>query len=89
MWRREGLSEIRPAYFYIPPTATAFGRDIIEPSISPTVRWHVEGEDHPIYRTDCWKNTMNKAVDEKLIAYVNRKNWWHVPPVDPMLTEAR
>jgi hypothetical protein len=26
---------------------------------------------------------MNKALDERLIAYVNRKNWWHVPPVDP------
>ena len=26
---------------------------------------------------------MNKALHERLIAYVNRKNWWHVPPVDP------
>ena len=26
---------------------------------------------------------MNKALDERLIAYVNRKNWWHVLPVDP------
>ncbi len=25
---------------------------------------------------------MNKSL-EKLIAHVNRKQWWHVPPVDP------
>src|SRR6266704_1811750 len=25
---------------------------------------------------------MNSAL-EKLIAHVNRKQWWHVPPVDP------
>ena len=26
---------------------------------------------------------MNKALHERLIAYMNRKNWWHVPPIDP------
>src|SRR5690242_5715983 len=25
----------------------------------------------------------NSARYERLIAFVNRKNWWHVPPVDP------
>ncbi len=26
---------------------------------------------------------MKKALYDRLIAYVNRKQWWHVPPVDP------
>ncbi len=26
---------------------------------------------------------MNKALYDRLIAHVNRKKWWHVPPVDP------
>jgi hypothetical protein len=26
---------------------------------------------------------MNKARHERLIAHLNRKNWWHVPPIDP------
>ena len=26
---------------------------------------------------------MKKALYDKLVARVNRKNWWHVPPVDP------
>jgi hypothetical protein len=26
---------------------------------------------------------MRKEFYDKLVAYVNRKNWWHVPPVDP------
>src|SRR6266478_4219540 len=26
---------------------------------------------------------MNKALYERLVSHVNRKNWWHVPPVDP------
>jgi hypothetical protein len=26
---------------------------------------------------------MKKALRERLIAHVNRKQWWHVPPVDP------
>ena len=26
---------------------------------------------------------MNNAPYEKLIAHVNRKQWWHVPPADP------
>lgn len=26
---------------------------------------------------------MKKAFYERLVAHVNRKNWWHVPPVDP------
>jgi hypothetical protein len=26
---------------------------------------------------------MNKALYERLVAHVNRKQWWHVPPVDP------
>lgn len=28
------------------------------------------------------RNTRRRAC-EKLVAHVNRKNWWHVPPVDP------
>lgn len=28
------------------------------------------------------RNTRSRAC-EKLVAHVNRKNWWHVPPVDP------
>ena len=26
---------------------------------------------------------MNKALYDRLVAHVNRKQWWHVPPVDP------
>jgi hypothetical protein len=26
---------------------------------------------------------MRKEFYDKLVAHVNRKNWWHVPPVDP------
>lgn len=26
---------------------------------------------------------MNRPFYEKLVAHVNRKNWWHVPPQDP------
>ena len=26
---------------------------------------------------------MNRAFYGKLIAHVNRKNWWHLPPMDP------
>ena len=26
---------------------------------------------------------MKKAFYERLVAHVNRKQWWHVPPVDP------
>jgi hypothetical protein len=26
---------------------------------------------------------MKNAFYEKLIAHVNRKQWWHVPPADP------
>lgn len=26
---------------------------------------------------------MKKAIHERLISHVNRKNWWHVPPADP------
>lgn len=26
---------------------------------------------------------MRKEFYNKLVAHVNRKNWWHVPPVDP------
>jgi hypothetical protein len=26
---------------------------------------------------------MKKALCDRLVAHVNRKNWWHVPPVDP------
>jgi hypothetical protein len=26
---------------------------------------------------------MKKAFQDRLIAYINRKNWWHVPPQDP------
>jgi hypothetical protein len=26
---------------------------------------------------------MKKHSYQKLVAHVNRKNWWHVPPVDP------
>jgi hypothetical protein len=29
------------------------------------------------------QKTMNKSPYEMLVAHVNRKNWWHVPPVDP------
>jgi hypothetical protein len=26
---------------------------------------------------------MKKALYDRLVAHVNRKQWWHVPPVDP------
>jgi hypothetical protein len=26
---------------------------------------------------------MKKALYDKLVSHVNRKNWWHVPPVGP------
>jgi len=26
---------------------------------------------------------MKKALYEKIVAHVNRKQWWHAPPVDP------
>lgn len=26
---------------------------------------------------------MTKALYDKLIAHVNRKSWWHLPPMDP------
>jgi hypothetical protein len=26
---------------------------------------------------------MNKTRYERLVAHINRKQWWHVPPVDP------
>ena len=26
---------------------------------------------------------MKKALHDKLIAHVNRKSWWHLPPMDP------
>lgn len=26
---------------------------------------------------------MNKALYDRLIAHVNRKSWWHLPPMDP------
>jgi hypothetical protein len=26
---------------------------------------------------------MSKVLYDKLIAYVNRKSWWHLPPMDP------
>ncbi|PYT58189.1 MAG: hypothetical protein DMG35_18670 [Acidobacteria bacterium] len=29
------------------------------------------------------KGKPNSAQCEKLIGFVNRKDWWHVPPVDP------
>jgi hypothetical protein len=32
---------------------------------------------------------MKKALNDKIIAHVNRKNWWHVPPVDPAAYEKR
>jgi len=28
-------------------------------------------------------DAMKREVHQKLIAFVNRKNWWHVPPRDP------
>src|SRR6266403_1733768 len=27
--------------------------------------------------------SMKRALYEKIIAHVNRKKWWHVPPIDP------
>ncbi len=32
---------------------------------------------------------MKKVFYERLIAHLNRKNWWHVPPVDPDAYEKR
>jgi len=32
---------------------------------------------------------MQKEFYDKLVAYVNRKNWWHVPPVDPAAYQKR
>ena len=33
-----------------------------------------------------WKPSMVKREYEKLIQRINRKDWWHVTPVDPSLT---
>lgn len=30
-----------------------------------------------------------KSLTERIIAYVNRKAWWHVPPQDPMAYSKR
>lgn len=32
---------------------------------------------------------MSKALYDKLVAHVNRKQWWHVPPVDPAAYKKR
>lgn len=34
-------------------------------------------------------NGMEKSPKEKLIARINRKDWWHVPPTDPKAYEKR
>lgn len=35
------------------------------------------------------QSTVPKSVAEKIIAHVNRKAWWHVPPQDPMAYSKR
>jgi hypothetical protein len=35
------------------------------------------------YETGFSMRKANSGRWERLIAFVNRKNWWHVPPVDP------
>lgn len=32
---------------------------------------------------------MSDAREAKLIAHINRKSWWHVPPRDPRAYERR
>jgi hypothetical protein len=32
---------------------------------------------------------MRSALYEKVVAHVNRKSWWHVPPIDPQGYEKR
>ena len=32
---------------------------------------------------------MNRVFYDKLVAHVNRKQWWHSPPVDPKAYEKR
>ena len=29
------------------------------------------------------KTTIPEAAVERIVAHVNRKQWWHVPPADP------
>jgi len=42
--------------------------------------WH---EKRSILKNEFLMRKPNSGHYEKLIAFLNRKNWWHVPPVDP------
>lgn len=35
------------------------------------------------------RSTIPKSVTERIVAHVNRKVWWHVPPQDPMAYSKR
>src|SRR5271168_5269195 len=37
----------------------------------------------PARSTKSGEGGMRKEFYDKLVAHVNRKSWWHVPPVDP------
>src|SRR5260370_5077704 len=47
-------------------------------SVGPN--WHEKG---CILKNGFSMRKPKSAQHEKLIAFVNRKSWWHVPPVDP------
>lgn len=80
-------AEIRSAYIYIPATLTESVRATIGTwtshrySESTGAKWnfvHLPAD-----------RTMSKALYDKLVAHVNRKQWWHVPPVDPDVYKKR
>src|SRR6266478_6231425 len=49
-------------------------------AMSAGPNWH---EKRSILKNEFLSRKPNSAHFEKLIAFVNRKSWWHVPPVGP------
>ena len=36
-----------------------------------------------------WRSSIPNSVINRIVAHVNRKAWWHVPPQDPMAYRKR
>jgi hypothetical protein len=36
-----------------------------------------------------WRSSIPNSVINRIVAHVNRKAWWHVPPQDPMAYSKR
>jgi hypothetical protein len=49
-------------------------------AVSAGPNWH---EKRSILKNEFLMRKPSSAQYEKLTAFVNRKNWWHVPPIDP------